>query len=333
MTKFLCSGLNNLKDILLLPRYNSICGISETEFRDYFAEPISSFAEAHDMAEEEAWSQFKTMYDGYHFASRGEGICNPFNVMNAFDDNELRNNWYASGSPSFLIKLIEIHPYRLDRIESERRTEEQLSDIHDSDHDIMPLLFQTGYLTIKDYDPETQEYILVSPNREVNKAFWDSLAAKFFRDARGSSSFNLRKCIKVLNEGRPEDFMLSMKSLFPDTSSEPEKDKEIHFQNMMAIATKMMGLTVRTEIHSAAGRCDMQILTENFVYIFEFKIDSTPEEAMQQIYKKGYATPFEADTRSIFLIGANFSTTTLSLGLDNPEISSRLTNATVLSEK
>ncbi|MDE6522895.1 MAG: PD-(D/E)XK nuclease domain-containing protein [Muribaculaceae bacterium] len=100
-----------------------------------------------------------------------------------------------------------------------------------------------------------------------------------------------------------------MRSLFADTNSEYEKDKEIHFQNMMAIATKMMGLTVRTEIHSAKGRCDMQIFTLDFVYVFEFKIDSTAEDALAQIYEKGYAIPFESDSRTVFLIGANFSTT------------------------
>ena len=129
----------------------------------------------------------------------------------------------------------------------------------------------------------------------------------------GCSAFNLRKCLRDVNEGHPEEFMQSMRSLFADTNSEYEKDKEIHFQNMMAIAAKMMGLTVRTEIHSARGRCDMQIFTSGFVYVFEFKIDGNPEEALNQIYEKGYAIPFESDSRTVFLIGANFSTSTRNL--------------------
>ena len=108
--------------------------------------------------------------------------------------------------------------------------------------------------------------------------------------------------------------MLGMKSLFADTNSEPEKDKEIHFQNMMAIACKMLGLAVRTEVHSAAGRCDMQILTKDFVYIFEFKINGTPDEALQQIIEKGYAAPFESDPRTLFLIGTNFLSKTRTIG-------------------
>lgn len=302
------SGLNNLKDISMMPRYNDICGISETEIHRDFKEPIAKFANEHDITEDEAWERFKTMYDGYHFASRGEGIYNPFSVINAFDENELKNFWYASGSPSYLIRLIERNHYKLDSLDGQVRKEVQLSDITTTTKDFVPLLYQSGYLTLKDYYADTQEYLLGFPNLEVNSSFWNSLAYRFFLGTDGNPAFNLRKCLSDVNEGRPEEFMLSMKSLFADTSSEYEKDKEIHFQNMMAIAAKMMGLTVRTEIHSAKGRCDMQILTSGFVYIFEFKIDGTPEEGLQQIKDKGYAVSFAADARTVFVIGANFST-------------------------
>ncbi|MDE6787000.1 MAG: ATP-binding protein, partial [Muribaculaceae bacterium] len=303
------SGLNNLKDISMIPKYNAICGISETEFRQYFKLPIVSFAQEHDISEYEAWEKFKLMYDGYHFASRGEGIYNPFSVINAFDENELKNFWYGSGSPSYLIRLILRNNYKLDKIEGQTRKEDQLNNISDTSKDFLPLLYQSGYLTIKEYFNDTQEYLLGFPNKEVDTSFWNSLADHFFLGMDGYPAFNLRKCLRDINEGCPEEFMRSMRSLFADTNSEYEKDKEIHFQNMMAIATKMMGLTVRTEIHSAKGRCDMQILTSDFVYVFEFKIDSSAEDALAQIYEKGYAIPFESDSRTVFLIGANFSTT------------------------
>lgn len=307
------SGLNNLKDISLMPRYNGICGITETEFHRDFKEPLAEFATEHGITETEAWEKFRLKYDGYHFASRGEGIYNPFSVINAFDENELKNFWYATGSPSYLIRLIEQNHYKLDSIDGQLRKEDQLSDITDTRNDFLPLLYQSGYLTIKGYYPDSQEYLLGFPNQEVESSFWNSLSYKFLWSSYSHSAFDLRKCLIDVNEGRPEEFMQSMKSLFADTSSEYEKDKEIHFQNMMAIAAKMMGLTVRTEIHSAKGRCDMQILTSGFVYIFEFKIDGTPEEALQQIKDKGYAVPFTADERTVFVIGANFSTDTRTL--------------------
>lgn len=317
ITKFgklsIFSGMNNLKDISLIPRYNTLCGISETEFHQYFPASIAAYADEHNISEDNTWNAFRKMYDGYHFASRGEGIYNPYSVMNAFDENELKNFWFDTGTSSFLVRLIENNTYRLDSLEDQTRKEAQLNDITDSGDSVIPLLFQSGYLTLKGYDKGTLEYTLGFPNKEVYRSFWESLANHFFKGNDGNPAFNLKKCTREVNEGRPEEFMISLKSLFADTNSETEKNKEIHFQNMLAIAAKMMGFTVRTEVHSARGRCDMQIHTADYVYIFEFKVDGTCEDAMDQIRKNGYAVPFESDPRTIYLIGANFSTETRNL--------------------
>lgn len=301
------SGLNNLKDISFLPCYNALCGISESEFRKDFEKSIAIFARENSMTDDEAWKAFKRLYDGYHFANKGEDIYNPYSVLHAFDDNIMKSYWYATGSSSYLIKLIETYSYRLDKIEGQRRTENQLANITDFQYDFIPLLYQSGYLTIKDYDKETTEYTLGFPNREVYEAFWTSLKNHFFRTAGGGSDFDLRLFTRDIIDGNPEAFMERMKALFADTSSEPERNKEIHFQNMMAIVAKMLGFNVLTEVHSSAGRCDMQILTERYAYIFEFKINDSPEEALCQIQEKGYADSFIGGKRSIFLIGAKFS--------------------------
>ncbi len=313
------SGINNLLDMSMLPKFYGICGTTENEFHEYFKNSIYQFAIDNAISEEEAWNVFKRMYDGYHFADTREYIYNPYSVLNAFNDSQIGSYWFKSGSSNYLIKLIDKHPYRLDTLEGAVRTEIELGDIAGIEYDIVPLLFQSGYLTIKKtlpsmgYGNAPKEFVLGFPNNEVNTAFWESLAKRYFRSIDGNSAFNLRQFINDVNQGHTENFMLSLKSLFADTSSEYEKNKEIHFQNMMAIACKMLGLAVRTEVHSAAGRCDMQIHTTNFVYIFEFKIDGTPEEAMAQILEKGYANPFESDQRTIFLIGANFLTSTRTL--------------------
>ncbi|MDE6691856.1 MAG: ATP-binding protein [Muribaculaceae bacterium] len=317
ITKFsqvsIFSGINNLKDISMLPRFNTICGISESEFHIYFSTSISIFAHEHGISEEKAWHKFKAMYDGYRFAAAGECIYNPFSVLNAFYDNDLRSYWFASGSPSYLVKLIETRSYSLNDLEGVRRSEIKLNDISDFGYDIVPLLYQSGYLTIKSYDPVTREYILGFPNREVSTSFWESLANHFFRVPGGRQIFDVREYARDINEGRPEDFMIRMKCLFADTNSEPETNKEIHFQNMMSIAAKMLGLMVRTEVHSSVGRCDMQILTDRYICIFEFKMNGSSGEALSQILKKGYAEPFSADPREKILIGANFLTDTRTL--------------------
>ncbi|MBD5265278.1 MAG: AAA family ATPase, partial [Bacteroides sp.] len=312
------SGLNNLKDISMLPRYNALCGISETEFHHYFTSSIRDFAEENDLSEEATWSEFKELYDGYRFASRGENIYNPFSVLNAFDSEEFGSYWYESGSPSYLIKLIERHRFMLSNLEGERRTAKQLGDISDVSRDIVPLLYQSGYLTIKGCENPSgralgEEYILGFPNREVNQSFWESLSDHFFRGYGQCLTFDVRSFLDDINHGRVEEFMVRLRSLFSDTNSEAEANKEIHFQNMIAIACKMIGLEVRTEIHSSRGRCDMQIETSAYVYIFEFKVDGSAEEALKQIHEKNYAGRYGSDPRTIYLVGANFSTETRTL--------------------
>ncbi|MDE6866223.1 MAG: ATP-binding protein [Muribaculaceae bacterium] len=311
ITKFgkvsIFSGLNNLLDISLLPAYNAICGITQREFQEKFKEPVKIFAHSLNIPPDDAWNRFKTLYDGYHFSHTGDFIYNPFSVLSALKIEQFKNYWYETASPTFLIKLIESHSYSLDKLEGARRRESQLGNITDIDNDFVPLLYQSGYLTIKDYDFSSDEYVLGFPNLEVRKAFWESMVDHFFRNRNGGSEFDINRFLHDINSGNPEGFMSRLQSLFADTSSEYEINKEIHFQNMMATVAKMLGLTVRTEVHSSAGRCDMQILTPQYIYIFEFKIDSSATHALSQIKKRGYAEPFGADSRSKFIIGANFS--------------------------
>lgn len=169
------SGLNNLKDISMLPKYNGICGITESEFLKDFKGAIKDFSKINDISEEEAWKEFKRLYDGYHFARIGEFVYNPLSVLSAFDSEEFKHYWFATGSPSYLIRLIKDHGFLLTELEGERRREGALSDISEVGRDIVPLLYQSGYLTIKGYDKLTKEYILGFPNQEVYEGFWESL--------------------------------------------------------------------------------------------------------------------------------------------------------------
>ncbi|MDE6009796.1 MAG: ATP-binding protein, partial [Muribaculaceae bacterium] len=281
------SGLNNLKDISMLPKYNGICGISESEFRRDFVKSVEEFSAVSVISKDEVWKEFKRWYDGYHFARTGENIYNPFSVLNAFDSEEIKSYWFASGSPSYLINLIKRYGFILSDLEGEWRRESSLSDISEVSRDFVPLLYQSGYLTIKGYDGLSRQYKLGFPNREVYEGFWESLADYFFSGYGGRPSFDLFKFLEEVNSGEAERFMLRLQSLFADTDSEAEMNKEIHFQNMMAIVCKMLGLAVRTEVHLSRGRCDMQIETAANIYIFEFKINGNAQDALQQIKEKG----------------------------------------------
>ncbi|MDE6577065.1 MAG: ATP-binding protein [Muribaculaceae bacterium] len=307
------SALNNLDDISMLPEYNAICGISETEFHKYFPESIESFASKHKLSAQEVWIAFRREYDGYRFAREGEFIYNPYSVLKAFRFKELGHYWFVSGSASFLVNLVKRHCFLLGDLEGAKRKAAELSDISSIGNDFVPLLYQGGYLTLKGYDPHTKEYTLGFPNHEVSEGFWESLAREFFIDRIGNNCFSTVKFLDELYDGKPDAFMKRLKALFADTESQSESNKEIHFQNMMAISCKMLGLTVHTEIRSSAGRCDMIIETLRYIYIFEFKVDGSAEEALAQIIKKDYAGRYGIDCRQIFLIGANFSTTTRTL--------------------
>lgn len=312
-------GKPNLERPSFIPKFacqnnnEQAYGISETEFRRDFTDSVEDFARNRKLSNDVVWKLFKDYYDGYHFSAESEGIYNPFSVLLAFDANEIGTYWNQTGTPDYLAGLLKRHVFPLTEIDGARRTKNQLADISIMRRDIIPLLYQAGYLTIGSYDDETRQFILRFPNIEVKEGFWSSLWENYLNIKPYRSTFDLHRFADDIRKGQPEDFMLRLQSLIADTSSETEPDKEIHFQNIMAIIFKMIGMMVRTEIHSARGRADMIAETPGFVYIFEFKTDSTPSEAIKQIHSKGYAEPYAADPRQKFIIGANFSTVSRAL--------------------
>ena len=304
------SGLNNLTDISLVSDYNAICGISETEFHDYFGPSVKNFATKNEMTEDEVWQKFKEQYDGYHFSKKNEGIYNPFSVLKAFHLNEFGDYWFASGTPSFLVKLLKKYNFPVSSIEGAKVKASKLSDITNPGQNYLALLFQSGYLTIKGYEAETERYILGFPNLEVKKGFWECLYDNYFSLGPDAETFDIFSFLDDVRQGHPDEFMTRLKALVACISPGVERHKEIHFQNVMQIIFKMLGLTVQTEVVNAMGRCDMTVRTNDYVYILEFKIDSTALAALDQIKEKGYAHPYDADKRTVYLIGANFSTKT-----------------------
>lgn len=301
------SGLNNLTDISMMPEYNDICGITQQEFIDNFQQSIRIFAQKNNISQLEVIKNFKAMYDGYHFAYNANDIYNPYSTLYAFMTCRLKAYWFETGSPSYLVALIKRSHFILQDLEGAKRSETALGNMLGSSHDIVPQLYQAGYLTLKDYNPSTDLYTLGFPNREVRKGFWDSLGDIFFREGRNVTQFDLNAFVQDLESGNIEDFMLRLKSMFASISNEHEPDKEVHFQNMITIFMMMLGYSVSTEVHSSQGRSDIEIQTSQYIYIIELKVDGSAEEALKQIQDKGYATRHEIDPRKKILAGANFN--------------------------
>ena len=325
VTKFahvsIFSGLNNLADISLNERYNAICGITESEFRQDFVSSVRQFSKEKGISEDDVWELFRKNYDGYHFSAVEEGIYNPFSVINAFNDCKVGKYWFASGTPTMLINILRKYDYPLKNIEGARLSASQLSDISKPERNYHALFFQTGYLTIKGYDEEYEKYTLGFPNLEVSSAFWDCLYNQFILDHTSDpTSFDIVDFIEDVRSGRPEDFMTRIQSLISELSPGVERKKEVHFQNILQIIFKMLGLKVDSEVTFASGRADMIVKTSDFVYVMEFKINDSAEDALRQIIAKNYAAPFKSDPRTVYLIGAKFDAATNQL--DSFEIES-----------
>lgn len=309
------SGLNNLKDISMNPRFNALCGITESEFRSNFEPSVANFCHATGMEAEEVWDSFRANYDGYLFSERGEGIYNPFSVLYAFDDAKIGSYWFRTGTPTFVVNLLKKNNTPLWNLEGLKKTEAELQDMTLSVNNLIPLLYQSGYLTIKDYERETQRYILGFPNLEVKHGFWDALYKGYIQPSTGVDTSYILDCfVDEVRGGQPERFMERLKALVASVSPGNSGKREIHFQNELQVIFKMLGFRVQCEVVSSYGRADMIVQTPDYVYIFEFKLDSTAEAALEQIKEKGYAAPFAADSRKLFLIGATFTSGSCSLG-------------------
>ena len=240
-------------------------------------------------------------------------MYNPFSTLLAFAHNDFGSYWFSTGSSSYLVDLIKRSQFILQDLEGTQRTASALGDITDTSEDIVPLLYQAGYLTIKDYDQRFRMYTLGFPNREVSEGFWDCLGRYFFLRGRNITEFSLNHFVFDLEHGDADKFMLRLQSMFASISSEHEADKEIHYQNMMTIIIKMLGYAVSTEIHSSYGRSDIEIEAGNYIYIIELKLDCYADVALRQIHERGYSVRHNIDNRNKILIGAEFSTKTRTL--------------------
>ena len=304
------SGLNNLKDISMDHRYADICGISENDLHAYFDGSVQEMADANEISKEDCYAQLKDYYDGYHFSAQCPDIYNPFSLLSALDQQEFKDYWYETGTPTFVVKALQNGQFNLEDLTLEGVPASALGGDNADDSDPVPVLYQSGYLTIQDYNPRTREYTLKYPNQEVERGFMEGLANIYVPSARYNSPFAIRKFISDFEKGDAEGLMKRFEAFFADACYEIAGDAELYFQNTMYVMSKLMGQYVEVERHTSNGRMDILVQTEKYIYVMELKMDASADEALQQIENKGYAKPFAADSRKLFRIGANFSSAT-----------------------
>ncbi len=304
------SSLNSLKDISMRKDFHAVCGITEQEFRDNFAPYVRRMSDELDLTPGEVLSEMARMYDGYHFVPNCPGLYNPFSVLNALDAQTFGSYWFATGTPTYLVKLLRLHDYNLQSLSDEYVTEDILNSIDVASTNPVPVIYQSGYLTIKDYDPEFRTYRLGFPNEEVEDGFFRFLLPFYTSVDRVEAPFHIQKFVEEIRAGQPEAFLHRLKSFFADTPYELVKKLENHYQNVLYILCKLLGVYVRAEYHTSAGRIDLVLQTRDYTYVLEFKLDGTAEEALEQIMDKSYSLPFDAGTTRVFRIGLNFSSET-----------------------
>lgn len=304
------SDLNNLMDISMDNRYAAICGITEQELVTDLGEYIRDLSETLQMSYEDLLRELQERYDGYHFVEDSEGLYNPFSLLNTFARKKLGNYWFETGTPTYLVELLKENHYPLEHLTYEQATADTLTGIDTVDSSPIPVLYQSGYLTIKDYDPEFETYTLGFPNKEVEEGFTRFLLPYYAHIRSGSSAFHIVNFVKEVRSGNIDGFMKRLQSFFSDTPYELVRDLELHYQNVLFIIFRLVGFYTQAEYHTSEGRVDLVIRTDQFIYVMEFKLDGTAEEALQQIEEKQYALPFASDSRRLFKVGVNFSNAT-----------------------
>ena len=252
----------------------------------------------------------KAYYDGYHFTHHSIGMYNPFSLLNAFKYKEFGNYWFETGTPTYLVKLLKKHHYDLERMAHEEMDSQVLNSIDSESTNPIPLLYQSGYLTIKGYDEEFGMYRLGFPNREVEEGFVRFLLPFYANVNKVESPFEIQKFVREVRSGDYDSFFRRLQSFFADTTYEVIREQELHYENVLFIVFKLVGFYTQVEYHTSKGRIDLVLQTDKFIYVIEFKLDGTAEEALQQIHDKHYALPFASDRRKLFKIGVNFSAET-----------------------
>ncbi len=313
ITKFaqlsIFSELNNLMNISMMPEYSAICGISKNELDNGMHEPVQILADRLGISFEKARELLKDNYDGYHFSEESEDIYNPFSLMKALAAKKIGSYWFESGTPTFLFERLKQNPI-------DETTLDSIPLIPESDFDVspeisdnaLPMLYQTGYLTIKEYDRELQLYTLGYPNKEVKIGFTQGLLSQYKNREMTGSGF-VAKFYAAMYRHDINGALALMQSYLAGIPYDLENKSEKHFQTIIYLIFSLLGFYTQAEVKSAVGRADAVCRTKDRVYVFEFKVDGSAGEALKQIDEKGYLIPFKVEGTCI-KVGVNISTKT-----------------------
>ena len=306
--------LNNLDNISMFDQYSAICGISKTELTTQMKPDVEALGEALGMTYEECLAELTRFYDGYHFSEKSEDVFNPFNLVKALNARKIAPYWFGSGTPSYLIKALQ--KYHVNVMDIEKKS----CDVDDFDvspemmTSALPLLYQSGYLTIKKYNPILHRYTLEYPNREVKIGMLKSLAPNYLSPITLDNNSLVGDFLEKLYEADVDGAMVRLKAYLASISNRLSNKSERDFQTVFYLIFNLMGAHMRVEEDSAIGRADAVVYMPDAVFVFELKYDGSAEDAIRQIDEKGYLIPYSADGKRLYKIGVNYDSNQRTIG-------------------
>ena len=318
VTKFskvsIFSDLNNLQDISMLNDYAEICGLTQAEIEKTFKPEIERLATNTKNSYDKMLEELKKRYDGYKFSVLGESVYNPFSILNTLNSGELKNYWFSTGTPTFLVNYLKDAYYNIPDLDGKVELDESMLNEYRADtKNPIPILFQSGYLTIKEYIEEVNMYRLGFPNDEVRYGFLKNLFPSYSSLRPDETGVSIWKFVEDIRAGNVDEFMERMQAIiagvpYDNLPKDKLKLREQNYQTAVYLIFKLMGQFVETEIHCSKGRADCIVHTKDSIYIFEFKLMSagSADDAITQIKEKGYASQFKAEGKKIILIGSSF---------------------------
>ena len=317
ITKFsqlsIFSQLNNLNNISMLPQYAAICGITREELVDNFQEGIEALGEENDMTSEQVLAQLERTYDGYHFARKGPGVYNPFSLLSSMTNKDFNNYWFSTGTPTFLVNMMRKFHTDLTEIDGSTAMQEDFDAPTENMHNVLPLFYQSGYLTIKGYNPRSGMYTLGYPNEEVKVGLMRILIPFYVQSDPVPASNACWDISEALLDDDIDKALTAARSYFASIPYQENTLKDApttegHFTAMLYVMFSFLNRYVFSQVRNAKGRLDILIKTDTTIYVMELKLDGDLDKALRQIDEKDYTIPYQSDGRKVVKVAINFST-------------------------
>ena len=308
------SDLNQLTDLSLHPAYGALCGITHSELLDNFRPELETLAARQKLSWEECIAEVRRMYNGYKFEEDAEGVYNPFSTLNALSTGKFGDYWFQTGTPTFLVELLKEAGTDLREIDGIEMQARDFADYRADADAPLPVIYQSGYLTIKGYDPVLKRYRLGYPNAEVRDGFLSFLVPSYTGIEKGRGGFHIGEFSKELRAGDVDAFLTRLRAFFAGIPYDLNDQTERHYQVVFYLVFTLLGQFIESEVKSAIGRADAVVKTETAIYVFEFKLKGTAAAALKQIDDQGYLLPYVADGRTLVKVGVQFDKKKRNLG-------------------